>query len=256
MPELDPVVEDAEVEVLGEESPAEETKVETHDGFIALDKHQKDVNVQHKRFRDEERARVKEQTRADALQAMVDDMSRQDAVVVPPVPDKYSDTYEAEIAARDAAIRKQADQEAANTAAVNRKDETDKARLADEDAALNKRVATFDSNSVSHGLNQAEVGEAAAGVIAMGISNTFQDILLDDKDGPLFVKYLNANPVEAEQINAMSTMELVNHLNAEVRPKALLLKPQTSTAPNPPITLEGGGAPETKESWEQGAKYE
>ena len=108
----------------------------------------------------------------------------------------------------------------------------------------------------SHGLKTEEVKTAAETVIGFGISNTFQDVLLDDKDGPLMVKYLEDKPLEAEQINAMSTMELVNHLNTEVRPKALLLKPQTSTAPDPPVTLDGGGAPETPEPWEKGAVYD
>lgn len=254
MPNPEVVVADEEVIVLpGEETPA----VESHKGFIALDKHQKDVNVQHKRFRDEERGRVSEKKRADGLQAQLDEIQREkDKVVVPPVPDRYSETYDADIAERDAAIARQAELTAANNVAVAKQRENDDARLADESDALNKRVATFDSNLVSHGLNSPDVKAAAETVIGMGISNTFQDVLLDDPDGPLMVVYLQNNPIEAEQMNAMPTLELVNHMNAELRPKALLLKPQTSAAPDPPITLEGGGAPETKEDWERGAKYE
>lgn len=239
----------------GEETPAEEK--EKHDGFIDLESHQKDVNVQHKRFRDEERGRVKERERADAAEKELEDLKgKQAEVVIPPVPDKYSETYEADIKERDEKIAAQAKQTADSEQAQAKRKEKDEARLAEDSAALNKRVATFDSNLVSHGLSAPEVKAAAEAVIGLGISNTFQDILLDDKDGPLFVQYLAVNPIEAEQINAMSTMELVNHLNGEIRPKALLLKPQTSTAPDPPITLEGGGAPETKEPWEKGAVYE
>ncbi len=70
------------------------------------------------------------------------------------------------------------------------------------------------------------------------------------------VQYLATNPVETDEINRMTTLQRVNHLNKEVRPKALLLKPTTSNAPDPPIVLDGGGAPETKETWEKGAVYE
>ncbi len=250
MPELEAEVVEEVVEEVTEEK-------ETHDGFIDLESHQKDVNVQHKRFRDEERGRVKEQERADAAEKELEELKGNQAeVVIPPVPDKYSETYDADVKERDDAIAAQARQTADNEQAETKRKEKDEAREAEESTALNKRVATFDSNLVNHGLNAPEVKAAAETVIGLGISNTFQDILLDDKDGPLFVKYLAEHPIEAEQMNAMTTMGLVSHLNDDIRPKALLLKPQTSNAPEPPVTLEGGGAPETKETWEKGAVYE
>lgn len=245
-----------DVEQQLEKQAEDQQDVETHDGFIALDKHQKDVNVQHKRFRDEERGRVKQEARADGLQKEIDELKGQQAeVVIPPVPDKYSETYEADIATRDDAITRLAEQNAANEQAVAQRKEKDEARLAEDDTALQQRVAVFDSNMVGHGLKPAEVKAAADTVIGYGISTTFTDILLEDKDGPLLVQYLAENPIEAEEMNRMSTLVLVNHLNGEIRAKALLLKPQTSNAPPPPEVVTGGGAPETKEEWEKGAVY-
>ena len=249
----DPEIDAEDTALPGEETPPEVT----HDGFIAIDKHQKDVNVQHKRFRDEERGRVKEQTRADGLQKELDELKGTNAeIVVPPVPDRYSDTYDADMATRDDAIARQAEQTAATVTAAAQRKENNEARAAEESTAVNKRVAEFDSNMVTHGLKPEVVKAAVETVIGNGISNDFQDVLLEDKDGPLMVQYLAANPVETERMNRMTPLSLVNHLNGEIRAKALLLKPQTSNAPDPPITLEGGGAPETKESWERGAKYE
>ena len=229
----------------------------THEGFIAMDKHQKDVNVQHKRFRDEERSRVKQQERADALQAQVDEINANQArVVVPPVPDKYSDSFDHDIAERDAAISAQAEQNAINQQAVATRQRAENEKRAEENLAIDARVATFDKSVVTNGLSADEVKAAAESLISSGISNTFQDILLDDQDGPLLVKYLDNNPLEAEQMNGMGVAALVNHINTEVRPKAMKLKPRTSNAPEPPIVLTGGGAPQTKESWEEGAIYE
>ena len=239
------------------EAEQSEQPEEAHDGFIRVDKHQKDVNVQHKKFRDEERGRVKAEERADTVQKELDELKGQNATVaIPPVPDQYSETYAADVASRDEAIRKQADQDAAQQRQEAQRKEKDEARVASENEALNKRVAGFDSNMVTHGLNPVETKAAADTVIAYGISNTFQDVLLEDPDGPLFVTYLSQNPVELEEMDRMSTLQLVNHLNGDIRQKASLLKPKTSGAPNPPITLSGGGVPELKESWEEGAKYE
>jgi len=230
---------------------------ETHDGFIRVDKHQKDVNVQHKKFRDQERSRVEAEKRADSIQKELDELKGQNATVaIPPVPDQYSETYAADVASRDDAIRKQADQDAAQQRQEAQRKEKDEARVASENQAINKRIAEFDSNMVTHGLNPVETKAAADTVIAYGISNTFQDVLLEDPDGPLFVTYLSQNPVELGEMNGMSTLQLVNHLNGDIRQKASLLKPQTSNAPEPPITLSGGGVPEMKEGWEKGAKYD
>lgn len=252
MPPEDPVVAD-DTALPGEDTPPNET----HEGFIALDKHQKDVNVQHKRFRDEERGRAKEKGRADAAEKELEELRGQTAeVVIPPVPDQYSETYQADIKARDDAIATKAEQDAATERATAERKTRDDARLAEQNEVIEKNVALFDSNMVSHGLNPVEVKTAADAVISFGISAQFQDVLLEDKDGPLMVKYLAAHPIETEEINRMSTLQLVNHLNGEVRPKALLLKPQTSNAPDPPIVLDGGGAPETKQSWEKGAVYD
>ena len=251
-------VADAEAEVAAAKVAAQEKlDEETHDGFIKLDKHQQDVNRQHKKFRDEERAKAKEAGRADAAEKELEELKvKTSEVVIPPVPDKYSDTYEADIKERDDAIAAKAEQHAANeTVAAERKTKDD-ARRAEEDKALTERVAGFDSNMVSHGLNPAETKKAADAVIGYGISTVFQDVLLEDPDGPLFVQYLAANPVELEEMDRMSVFQLVNHMNGDIRQKALLLKPKTSNAPDPPLKLKGGGAPEQREDWEKGAQYE
>ncbi len=243
--------------VEGEEVLAETPPEEKHDGFIALDKHQKDVNVQHKKFRDEERGRVKAEERTSAAEKELEELrGKQAEVVIPPVPDKYSETFDADIQTRDAAIKKQADQDAEQTRLADERKKTDEARITDENAAMSKKVAAFDTNMVTHGLNPAETKKAADTVIGYGISTTFQDVLLEDPDGPLLVTYLSQNPVELEEMNRMSVLQLVNHLNGDIRQKASLLKPQTSNAPEPPTKIKGGGAPEQKEDWEKGAQYE
>ncbi len=230
---------------------------EIHEGFVSDEQHKERIGVQHKRFRDEERGRVKEKDRADAAEKELEDLKGTQAeVVVTPVPDKYSDNYDADMAERDAAITAKADKDAADATAVAKRKQQDEARQVEADSALNDRVVVFDKNLAGHGLKSDEVKAAAETVIGFGISNEFQDVLLEDPDGPLMVQYLAANPVEAETINGMSTLQRVNHLNTEVRPKALLLKPKTSEARDPRIVPSGGGAPETKQPWEKGAVYE
>lgn len=252
-----PTPEEVAELVAAEQQQLDQKDEETHDGFINLDKHQLDVNRQHKKFRDEERARVKESERADTAEKALEELQvKQAKVVIPPVPDKYSDTFEADIKERDEAIAKQSTQDAANEVAAAERQKKDDARKTEAEKALTKRVTGFDSNMVSHGLNPVETKTAADTVIGYGISDAFQDVLLEDPDGPLFVQYLAANPVELEEMNRMSVFQLVNHMNGDIRQKALLLKPKTSNAPDPPLKIKGGGAPEQREDWEKGAVYE
>lgn len=236
---------------------AEKEPEERHEGFISDEHHRQRIGVQHKKYREEARGREKAEERAGTAEKELEKLRATSAeIVIPPVPDRYSDTFEADLAVRDKAIKRQADNDADQTRLAEQRKEEDETRLTEEDAAIKERIAGFDSNMVTHGLLPVETKKAAETVIAYGVSENFQDILLEDPDGPLFVTYLAENPVELEQMNGMTALQLVNHMNGDLRAKVSLLKPQTSNAPDPPITPRGGGAPEQKEDWEKGAVYE
>ncbi len=251
----DALTEDTDVTVQTEDG--EQPKAdETPEGFISLDKHQKDVNTQHKRFRDEERGRIKQKERADRLQEKLDKLeAERNQVEIPPIPDRYDDKYQEKLELRDAAIRKQAENDAqAQRVEAERKKQQETAQ-AESDAALQERVKRFDKNMVDHGLNPADTKAAADQLVEYGLSEHLEDALLDDPDGPLFVQYLAQNPVELDGLASMTAYQLVRHLDGDIRQRAQLLKPKTSDAPPPPDVPDGGGAPETKEWWEKGATY-
>jgi hypothetical protein len=244
-------VEDTETE-----ETTEVVTEETPEGFISLEQHQKDVNVQHKRFRDEERGRKKQKERADKLQAEIDELRAKDKVEVPPVPDRYSDTYEDDLKRRDEAIRAKAEQDAESDRLEAERKEKEEAQAAETEAEIKRRAKQFDANTLEHGLDPADTKKAVDQLLEYDLSDNLMDALIDDPDGPLFAQYLAQNPMELEGLMNMSAYALSQHFNGEVRQRAQLLKPKVSTAPPPPETIEGGGAPETKEPWEQGAVYD
>lgn len=233
----------------------EENKVPP--GFIKEEDHQKRINVQHKKYRDEERARVAAEEKAAKLAAEIEELRVKSLdLTIPPVPDPYADDFQEQVKRRDEAIRLNAEHEAKQARLAEQKKQEEAARASSQEEQIKAKVQGFDSNMVKHGLNPIEVKQASEMVLSYGISETFEDVLLEDPDGPLFVAYLAKNPLEIEELKGMSTLQLVNHLNGDIRQKASLLKPHTSQAPAPPLTLEGGGVPELQESWEKGAKYE
>lgn len=249
----------AETELLpGEETPGGEKPPEiTHEGFVSDDKHQREVNRQHKKFRDEERLRVKANERADEAERRLSELNAgSDDIVIPEVPDPNSDTFAEDVVKRDTAIAKKAELTAKEAQQAQDITDGEAERVTKIEAAIAEKVKAFDSNMVTLGLNPTETKIAADAVIEYGISDGFQDILLEDPDGPLFVQYLAKNPLELEKMNGMSPLQLVNHMNGDMRQKAALLKPKTSGAPPPPVTLEGGGVGVIKEDWEIGVTYE
>ena len=173
-----------------------------------------------------------------------------------PAIDPFSETFNEDLKARDEKITEIAEHNASVSTIETEQQKTLEAKNEQDEAALKEKVASFDSNMLTLGLKPVEVKQAADTVINYGISETFQDVLLEDPDGPLLVQYLANNPVELEAVNGMSVLQMINHLNTDVRPKASLLKPQTSQAPDPPITLDGGGVGEIEHPLLKGAKFE
>lgn len=231
--------------------------IETPEGFIALDKHQKDVNVQHKKFRDTERLLNKSSEKADGLQKELDEIRKEaDKVVIPDAPDPYSDTYAADIVARDEAVKRSAEIGAKQAIAEEHQKTQHEAKQSELLAAEQEKVAAFDKNLVSSGFNPIDVKKAADSVIELGMPDNLQDFILEDPDGPALVMYLNQNPVEMSSMDGMSAYTLHNHINSEIRAKASLLKPQTSNAPHPPKTLTGGGVSELKDPLLEGAVFD
>lgn len=227
------------------------------EGFIKAEDAQKDINKQHRKYRDEERARKKIEAEAERLRKENEELKASTVdTTVPPVPDRYDDDYEEKIRLRDEAIqRKTAHDEKQKRLDADRQ-RNEEAQAKQEKEAIDAKIATFDSNMVQLGLNPVEVKEAADTLIGYGISDAVQDVLLDDAEGPLMVKYLANNPIELEALGGMSVMQLAKHVNEDIRPKASLLKPQTSKAPDPPTTLSGGGVREMDDPLIKGATFE
>lgn len=227
------------------------------EGFIKAEDAQKDINKQHRKYRDEERARKRVEAEKDRLAKELAELKAKTVdLTVPPPPDPYSDNYEDQIRARDEAIQRKAEHDAQQRSIEDQQKRHTEEQALHEEQALQEKVAAFDTNMVKLGLNPVEVKKAANTLIDYGVSDTLQDILLEDSEGPLLATYLANNPIELEALGGMSTLQLVNHLNGTVRQKASLLKPKTSKAPDPPMTLSGGGVQELEDPLLAGVTFE
>lgn len=239
------------------ETGAELAPAETHEGFIKTEDAQKDINKQHRKYRDEERARKSSEAEAETLRKELEGLkAAQVDTSVPPVPDPYSSTYEQDVATRDEALQRRTQHEAEQASIATAQTRNVEQSKVAEQEAMTAKIQSFDSNMVAIGLNPAEVKQAADTLVDYGISEQLEDIILEHDEGPLLAKYLAANPIELEALGSMSTLQLVNHITTNVQPKASLLRPQNSNAPAPPITLSGGGVSEIEDPLLKGAIFE
>jgi len=231
---------------------------ERHAGFIRLDKHDKDIGVQHKKYREEERGKKKAQASLADLQKQFDELKKTaTAVEVKPI-DPFSETLTQDLEERDKAVKHQALQEAeqtqTETAARNKA-----ASLAEAKQQADDTLQTeFNAKTLALGLDVNDVNATLGILHGTGVSDVIADAIVDRPDGALFAKYLESNLVSLDEMNKMSAFQLFSHIDSELKDKLAAFKPKTSGAPDPPMTLKGGGVSELdqREDWEKGAVYE
>jgi hypothetical protein len=197
-------------------------------------KHQREVNKQHRKYREEQR-------RADALQKQLDELQSKvkpaSEVKIPPLPESWDENFEEKLRERDEAIQRKAAQDAI------KQQQADAEALAQREAETRqreqsqKREAKFIENAEALSVDAKELDEAQSAVIEYGITPDIAVALLEDSHGPLMVKYLAANPLELGELISARPVEAGMRL-AEIKAKASAPK-QTTSAPVPPTALNG-----------------
>lgn len=248
----DGIVIDGDVE----ETAEPEAPPKPPEGYVSIEDNTHQVNKQHKKYRDEERARVAAEKKAADLEAELKELKLKSVdMTIPPIPDQYDPDYEAKIQARDEKIKAVAAHEVSVSSLESQQKDHELEAKNSQIEAKNAKVAGFDSNMVTLGLNPIELKKAADTVVDYGISETLEDAVLEDPEGPLMVQYLANNPLRLEEINRMTPFQAYKALE-EIRPQAQLLKPRTSQTPEPPEILSGGGAGEIEHPSLKGVTFE
>lgn len=240
-------------------SPSEDQHLENGtdgQGLSVQEKHQKEVNRQHKKFRDEERARLQVEQEKAALQKQLDEINAKNNVApeVPPMPDPYSENFESEVAARDEAIRNRAawDKEQSLRQSQLQQEQQQQARK--EQEQLQTRVESYSKRATDAGI-KAEDLQAAGRMVGDYLQPDLIGHILDDEQGPMITTYLANNPTALDDIRSMSLGNAAVHIATVIKPDIAATKPKPSSAPDPVEPLRGAGAA-PQEIGPQGATYE
>lgn len=210
------------------------------------DRVQAAINKQHRKFREEERAHAETRRRNEELEAENARLKGTDKEPeIPPIPDPYSDNYEEQVKARDAAIEAHAEWRGAQ--AEKRKQAQDKAErdFIQAQTELAEKADGYAKRAEELGVNGESLQKASEVVAGYGITDELTRFFLSDPDGPLMVQYLAADIQTLSDIAKADPFESARLIETELRPKAQALRAKPSTTPKPPQTLGGGGPGES-----------
>lgn len=173
---------------------------------------------------------------------------------VPPLPDQYDDDYEVKVKAHVDALNRKAQADAYQNHLREQQAQEQRKREREEIERNQKRNAEFTQNAQALGIDQQKLAQAAQTVVNYGITSDIEDAIMNDKDGALVLMHLASNPLELSDLIDSDPISK-GMILAEVKSKAQSLKPKTSSAPPPPTTLSGRGAPPAQRG-PKGATFE
>lgn len=220
------------------------------------EKHQKEVNKQHKKYRDEERARLAVEKKLAEKEARLAELEAQVNVapVVPELPNAYDDDFESKIAARDEAVRKHAEWEREQRSIAAEKQRT----IQEREEAQNQQIVDAASKYTQRAAElkvSADDLKAAGEVVGQYVNPDLTMHILGDEQGPLITTYLASNPTVLDDLRHMSVGNAAVHIATVIKPNLDVIPTKPSGAPEPTPQLRGGGvAP--KQLGPEGATYE
>lgn len=121
---------------------------------------------------------------------------------------------------------------------------------------FNTDLQSYTDSAKKHGIDAQELQQAANAVQSYGMTEDLSLAILGDADGPLLTKYLAANPQEVSTLVNMNPYAAGSYL-ANLKSKAAILKPKTSSTPKPSTDISGsGGEPDRDSPLIKGATFE
>jgi len=176
---------------------------------------------------------------------------------IPPLPDAFDDDYEQKIAARDEAIRAQAQFNYSQQSYQQQQQVEQQQAAQAKQQDVHTSMEAYTRKATELGIQQDELQAAGNKVGSYGLSDDLVMHILKDTDGPLITKHLAANPHDGYELASMNPYAVGQFLDG-IKHKASALKPKTSSAPKPATNLQGNGADPEAGKYKnlRGTKYE
>jgi hypothetical protein len=172
---------------------------------------------------------------------------------IPPIPDPFDPNHDELIKERDKAVRERSTWETKQALMAEARRREGLRQQEEAQAALLRRGNTYKERAGKLGVDPSELATAGP-YIASFIAPEVGDFILESEQGPLITMHLAKNPAELEKVSSMHPMMAAAYIATAIAPN-IQNKPKTTSAPKPPETLGGGGAPPSEDG-PPGATYE
>jgi len=125
-------------------------------------------------------------------------------------------------------------------------------------AEFTKKGETYTERAKSLGVSSKELQAAGQTVASYNLSEDIVMGILDDKEGALITTYLANNPLDIENLKALSPYKAALYMETTIRPKLSARKPKTTNAPPPATRVDGKATDPDSRKYSQikGAKFE
>jgi len=169
---------------------------------------------------------------------------------IPDMPDQYDEDFAAKQVLREKALVEVAQFDNAQAIADNNaaliQQQTQQAAL----NALQTARSDYDKRGTDLGLTSARIIADEQKLINAGCNQELGIFLLEEKHGPVVVKYLADNPLEFDALNRMPPMMAAAEIASTIKQKAIDSHKPADPAPDPTDTItshpgvpEGGKGP-------------
>lgn len=214
------------------------------------------INKQHAKFREEERKRKEVEAQLEEMRAKVHEYEAPKEPVIPPMPDPYSDNFEAEVKAREEALIAKAKYDVDLSLKAKAEERQQAEQQASQLAKMQQAIDQYNSKAVELGFKPEEINKAGQQLVDNGVNKDVAEFLLSDAEGPLITQYLAMNPIEFDEINQMPPMVAAITIDSKIRQKASALKPKPSNAPDPVSPVSGLGPGEQVPASIKGGRFD
>ncbi len=173
---------------------------------------------------------------------------------IPPMPDAFEDDYDEKVKQRDQALIAQANFNTQNQLFQKQQQFNQQQAAIAQQQEQEKLGQSFLSNAKKAGATDEEFNSIVNTLNTGGMTADLGVAIMSDPDGFFIAKHLAANPMEAHEINTMNPI-LAGAKFAEIKAKAIALKPKTSNTPKPGDNLQGKGGEPSKHPALEGVTY-
>lgn len=186
------------------------------------------------------------------LQELRSKLPQDERPEIPPLPDPFDDDYQQKVQARDEALRKAAQYDAAKQYADYQRQQQAAQQQQEQQRRIAEKAQSYTERAGKLGIKPEEL-QSAGQMVGQYLQNqNVVEAILTDDHGPMITRYLANSPNDLAQLAQANDFQ-AGTLLASIKAKAAEMNKTKQPPPDPVEPLKGGGA--KPDEGPEGAKF-